>query len=246
MQPSEARVGVILAAGLGSRLAAAGESCSTKPLAYVCGEPLLHRTLRSLEIAGCAKAVVVLGHKADHLRREIEGSYRGALALEFAYNPNYTLNNGTSVLAARAHIVDEYVVTMADHVLGDEIMHIARAHRPLPGGAALCVDSKLDAIFDMDDATKVWQADGLIQRIGKTLQTFNCVDTGVFICTVGLTDALQQVFEETGDASLSQGVQVLASQSLMEAVDIGDGFWQDVDTPEMLAHAEAMLRNRGE
>ena len=145
---------------------------------------------------------------------------------------------------AKPFVADEFVLTMADHVLGDEIMHLVREHHPEPGGATLCVDFKLDTIFDMGDATKVQAHGGLIQSIGKEIETYNCIDTGVFICTLGLMDGIERVYEKTGDASLSDGVGALAAKSMMRVLDVGDGFWQDVDTPEMLAHATEALTGR--
>ena len=130
---------------------------------------------------------------------------------------------------------------MADHVFGDEVMDLAGRTTLEPGHAALLVDFKLDTIFDMDDATKAVVEDGKIVAIDKKLTTFNAVDTGVFVCTDGLLDALQALDEAHGDASLSDGVRHLAASGRMHALDIGDGFWQDVDTPEMMAHAEQML-----
>src|SRR5690606_32944152 len=109
------------------------------------------------------------------------------------------------------------------------------------GAAALLVDYKLGSIFDMDDATKVLAHEGRIASIGKAITEFNCVDTGVFVCTRALLDAIESVYARRGDASLSEGVAALASRGEMFAVDVGDGFWQDVDTPEMLAHAERVL-----
>jgi len=237
------RTGVVLAAGFGSRLAGTQEATDLKPLTPVAGTPLLIRTLRSLETAGCERAVIVVGHGMETVQAEIRDRYDGALALTFAVNEEYDLQNGVSVLAAEPHVdTDPFVLTMADHVLGDTLMERARRHRPPKQGATLLVDYKLDTIFDMDDATKVRVADGRPEAIGKRLDDFNCVDTGVFVATHGLMEALSAVYAATGDAALSDGVQRLMGEGRLQTLDIGDGFWQDVDTPAMLAHAETMLR----
>lgn len=238
------RTGVILAAGLGSRLAGADESTRLKPLTPVAGVPLIQRTLMSLERAGCSRIVVVVGYAGDEVRAAAERVHTGRAELVFARNDKYELANGVSVLTAAPYVASEFVLTMADHVLGDELMDIARGHAPAPGTAALLVDYKLDTIFDMDDATKVLARDGRIASIGKTIAEFNCVDTGVFVCTRALLDAIESVYGRRGDASLSEGVAALAARGDMYAVDVGGGFWQDVDTPEMLAHAERVLSAR--
>lgn len=243
------RAGLVLAAGFGSRLAGTVGETDLKPLTPVAGVPLVVRTLRGLERAGCDRAVVVLGHEPDAVRAGIERAYGGPLPLSFVINARYAEPNGTSVLAARGALGGPFVLTMADHVVGDEVWDLARAHRPAPGGATLLVDRKLDAVFDMDDATKV-QTDGdRVVAIGKGLAAFDAVDTGVFVCTDGLLDALDaedraRAADGRGGAALSDGVRRLAAAGRMAALDVGDGFWQDVDTPEMLAHAEARLRER--
>ena len=66
----------------------------------------------------------------------------------------------------------------------------------------------------MDDATKVLAQDGKIMRIGKRLEVFNCVDTGLFVCTRALFDALDQVQQSRSDASLSERL----SRSLTDVV----------------------------
>lgn len=236
------RIGLVLAAGFGSRLAGAVRETRLKPLTPVAGTPLIARTLTGLQRAGCNRVVVVLGHEPEALRAGIEAAYEGPLALTFVVNARYAQSNGVSVLAARDHLTETFVLTMADHVVGDAVMDLARRHQPPADGATLLVDFKLDAIFDMDDATKV-QVDGdRVTAIGKNLVSFDAVDTGVFVCTPALVDALAAVDRETGDAALSDGVRRLATAGRMQALDVGDGFWQDVDTPAMLAHAEAALR----
>lgn len=234
------RAGIVLAAGFGSRLRERDDD-AIKPLTLVAGEPLLHRAIRGLARAGCDRAVVVLGYRSEDLEAAIAGWDTG-LSVHTVVNPRFDLSNGVSVLAAAPHVQGEFVVTMADHVLSDGLLELAGAHTPVPGGATLLVDRRIDDVFDLDDATKVRTApDGRIVDIGKAIASYDAIDTGVFVCTRGLLDALQAVLDERGDASLSQGVARLAAAGLMHTLDVGDAFWQDVDTPQMLAHAVQRL-----
>lgn len=241
MPDSQTKTGVILAAGFGSRLAGADRATDLKPLTNVNGTPLIYRTIRSLQIAGCEKVVIVLGFGFEEIKKDILDSYTGEIPVEFAHNKRFDLSNGISVLAAEPFIEEDFILTMADHILSDEMMKLAGAHQPDRGTATLLVDYKVDEIFDMDDATKVLVKEGRIKSIGKRISNYNCIDTGVFVCTRGLLKEIKQVYEATGDASLSDGVQALAEAGKMHTLDIGEAYWQDVDTPEMLAEAEKML-----
>jgi 1L-myo-inositol 1-phosphate cytidylyltransferase len=238
------RTGVILAAGFGSRLRT-DDDAGIKPLTPVGGVPLVFRALRGLEQAGCDRIVVVVGFRAEPLIAAITAARPTQAPVTFVTNPRYDLANGVSLLAARPELDDEFVVAMADHVVGDETMARAAAHTPAAGGATLLVDRRIDAVFDLDDATKVKTAGDRLVAIGKQLVDYDCIDIGVFVCSQGLLDALQATLDERGDASLSQGVATLAARGQMAVLDIGDGFWQDVDTKEMLAHTERMLADRG-
>jgi choline kinase len=237
------RTGVILAAGFGSRLRTVDDA-SIKPLTPIAGVPLVFRALRGLEHAGCDRIVVVVGFRAESLVAAIGASAPVSVPIAFVDNPRYDLANGVSLLCAGPELADEFVVAMADHVVDDDVMALAAAHRPQPGGATLLVDRRVDAVFDLDDATKVATRGTTLLAIGKQLTTYDAIDIGVFVCTHGLLDALEAVRARTGDASLSQGVTELAARGQMAVLDIGEGFWQDVDTPEMLAHTERMLATR--
>jgi choline kinase len=239
------RTGVILSAGIGSRLNNNNYNKSfIKPLTTVDGLILLLRTIKSLEISNCERIVIVVGWQAGKVKDYITSHYCGSATLEFVTNNEYHLQNGISVLCARPFVEGDFILTMADHILDEQIMCLARDHHPPEGGATLCVDYKLETIFDIDDGTKVLAQDSLIRKIGKNLKKYNCIDTGVFIGTDGLIDAIDHVYKEKGDASLSEGVQLLANHGLMEALDIKDAFWQDVDNMEMLLHAEKLLNSQ--
>jgi choline kinase len=236
------RTGVILAAGLGSRIREDfKDNRLIKPLTSVDGLILLLRTIHSLEKADCRQIVIVLGYQAKRIKDYVTSHYSGNRRLQFAINHRYHLQNGLSVLCARPFVGKEFILTMSDHILDDQIMAMVRNQHPPDGGLVLCADYKLGSIFDLDDATKVLSEDGYIKSIGKGLDQYNCIDTGVFIATTGLIDAIEKIYMESGDASLSQGVQAIADIGLAKVLNIKEAFWQDVDNLDMLLHAEKLL-----
>ena len=231
---------VILAAGMGSRIRGEAQPLP-KPLVEVGGMPLLKRTMLTARRAGVTRFVIVVGCDGDRVRNALEFD-PDLMTLEMVWveNPDYQLGNGVSVLAARPYIEGEFFLTMADHIIDPAIFQQLQL-KPAGEGLVLAVDRKLATIFDMDDATKVQVVDGKIDEIGKLIPNYDAVDTGVFRCSQHLFQALSAVYEATGDASLSQGVQTLAAQGHARVEDVGDAWWQDVDTPETRRYAETLL-----
>jgi choline kinase len=101
----------------------------------------------------------------------------------------------------------------------------------------LAIDRKIASIFDLDDAMKVRTEGNRLVAIGKKLEDYDAIDTGIFICPEIIFEYLRRVLKND-DCSLADGVRLMAEEGNALAIDIGDAWWQDVDTPEMLARAE--------
>ncbi len=232
---------VILAAGMGTRLRGETQPLP-KPLVRVGGLTLLKRAILTAKKTGITRFVIVVGCDGDRVRAAVDGDPELAgVELVFVDNPDYTLSNGVSVLAAAPHIRGEFFLMMADHVV-DPAIYQTLQREPARGGLVLAVDRKLSTIFDMDDATKVQTGPrDRIERIGKQLTEYDAIDTGVFRCDPVLFDHLAAVRAERGDCSLSDGVQALAREHKARVADVGEAWWQDVDTPPTIKHAEKLL-----
>ncbi len=235
---------IVLAAGRGSRLV--GEQDLPKPLKQVAGVALLVRILRTLQTEGIREAVVILGDRGEHIRRALQSEPSLLLKLKFVENLDFHKKNGVSLLAARAFIDRECLLTMADHLYSPEIVRRLQSFDLPAGACALGVDYDIERCFDLDDATKVQLDGNAITSIAKELDRYNAIDTGVFRIGPALVEELDKVYLATGDCSLSDGVGALARQGKFLGCSVGDARWIDVDTPESAARAEAMLRVFGD
>jgi histidinol-phosphate aminotransferase len=235
---------VVLAAGRGSRLV--GDKGHPKPLEPVAGVALLVRILKTLASEGVREAVVVIGYEGAQIRKAIGEDRTLGLAVHFVENPWWDKSNGVSLLCANEWVTSDCFLTMADHLFAPELLRRLAQAEIAQGACALAVDYDLARCFDLDDATKVQVERGRIVSIGKDLEKYNAIDTGVFRVGPALIEELHRQVEQRGDASLSDGVRALAARGKFFAIDGGDARWIDVDTPEAHARAEAMVRVFGD
>lgn len=233
---------LILAAGNGSRLKGVSGAVP-KPLVRVEGRPLLEHVILGSQVAGIDRFVIVVGYGASAIQSWLVNRRFPGAQIEIIENPEYQRPNGNSALKARRAINKPFLLMMADHLFDPQTASNL-LHEPIESDTTiLAVDYKLHSIFDMDDATKVFCRGTYINNIGKDLIRYNAVDTGMFLCTPSLFSALEESTID-GSCSLSDGMRYLAAYRRLRAFDIGDAFWQDVDTPDTLDYANAMLEHR--
>ena len=240
-----AKTAVILAAGRGSRLdPRGGRQDFSKPLIEVGGRTLLDRTMQCCRLAGAERILVVTGFRAELVADEAERLDRGDV--ETVYNPDWRKANGLSLYCCREHIDSDFTLMMSDHIFAPSILSDLMALEAPEDSVTLAIDRKIASVFDLDDATKVRTSGDRIVAISKQLDPYDAVDCGLFLCTPAIFSALGEVYRERGDCSLSQGMELLGQQGRFFTFDIGDRWWQDVDTPHMLANAVAMLDRRAD
>ena len=236
-QPTSA---LIIAAGAGARLQNL-TGPQPKPLIKILGLPLIKRIILTGKRAGIKRFVIVTGYEQENLRSALSpDSTLADCQIEWVHNDRWDQPNGDSALAAKPYFKEPFILLMADHLFDKATLEKLIVEPFGTRDCVLAIDRKIDGIYDLDDATKVRIDGELIVEINKNLQNYNAIDTGMFLCTSSLFDALESVNGPEG-CSLSDGIRVLARDGRMRPFDIGEGFWQDVDTPKMLSHSEKTL-----
>jgi 1L-myo-inositol 1-phosphate cytidylyltransferase len=231
---------VIIAAGQGSRLA--GRAAS-KPLLEVAGKALIDRAIDAACASGVRDFVVVTGYAGEAVERHLAAKAAAdGLSIATVRNDEWEKENGLSVGKAAGLAGDRFFLMMADHIVDPALL--AGLGRCEIGWdeVILAVDTRIvgHPHVDLDDVTRVRDEAGRIAAIGKNIADFNAFDTGVFLCTPALFEALAES-QRRGDFSLSGGIRVLAAKGKARTWRIGGLFWIDVDDEAALQKAEAAI-----
>jgi CDP-L-myo-inositol myo-inositolphosphotransferase len=230
---------LIIAAGQGTRLKSKGD---IKPLVPLLGVPLIERVIRSAIEGGADEFYVVTGYEGEQVTCFLQQlAKRLNVAVTFIQNNDWQKENGFSVLKARDVMEEPFLLLMADHLFDSAIIRSLREQSLNEGEVLLAVDTdKNNPLINMEDATRVHIQDGYILNIGKTIDDFNGFDTGFFLCTPAIFEALERACKIHNDTSLSAAIRVLAENKHAKSVQT-KGFWIDVDDEKAFQKAEKTL-----
>jgi len=231
--------GIILAAGNGGRLRPLTLS-TPKVLLDVGGWPLIHYPIKALRLAGVDEITIVIGHNAAKVEGFLSELYP---EIRFLYNRNHSWGNALSIGVVRSLVEDDpFLVCMGDHPISNQIVgNLLASSR---NGNILCVDPKATQPAQLNDATRVLvDDDGYVTRIGKSLETWNAIDTGVFKMTPDVFSVIDLLTNLQGmEVGISDVVRhMCANDQPFATCDVEGEFWSDVDTLDDYVAIKRML-----
>lgn len=226
---------VIVAAGMGTRLWRRTYTMPKTLLPFGNGT-ILSTIMDNFHHVGINSFVLVTGYQSDYITKYMQENDNLGYGVEFIQNDDWDKGNGISVLASEmATKGEDFILSMSDHIV--PVDALKRIFEYKSEHNLLLVDTRIDDVYDIDDATKVQFDGSKITGIGKELEEYNGIDCGIFKLNDNYFKAMRQALAN-GQDSISAAVKVLISQNDMEAVFLEpDEKWIDIDTPSAYKHS---------
>lgn len=226
---------VIIAAGISSRIVQETHG-TPKTLLHFGKGTILSTILNNFSEFEIDDFVLVVGYESSKIINYLEREDYFNFYITIVENPHWQKGNGLSVLAAEEAVAGEpFILTMSDHIVpASAIERLIKfdSHKNL-----LLVDQRIDKIYDIDDATKVYVEMNEIIRIGKNIEGFNGIDCGVFRLNSHYFDAMR-IQLKAGKESNSAAIEGLIQNHDMAAVFMEEHEdWIDIDTPAAYQYA---------
>ncbi|WP_048093185.1 bifunctional L-myo-inositol-1-phosphate cytidylyltransferase/CDP-L-myo-inositol myo-inositolphosphotransferase [Geoglobus acetivorans] len=220
------RKAVILTAGLGTRMGG-----RPKALLKVGGREIIWRNIKMLQDCGVREFILVINPKFGP--QIMEFLEKEGFKFRYVTNAHPEKGNGYSLYLAKDFIDEEFILIMGDHVYEEEFIKEAVRAKGLVG------DPEPEFV-DISEATKVRVKNGRVERIGKNLKDFDCIDTGFFVLTPEIFRHAEEIVKDKEEVSLSE----IMERARVEVTLVSSKFWMDVDTKEELERANREIIRR--
>jgi len=227
---------LIIASGRGKRIK---NFFSPKPLIPLLGLTLIERVILTAKKAGIKDFFIVVGYLKEKIKESLGKGEKYGVNIEYIDNDEWEKENGVSVLKASPFLKENFILLMADHIFDYRIL-LELKKQKLEEGGILCIDKNPKEYIDLNDATKVKLKNGYIENIGKGLKEWDGIDTGIFLLSPAIFDALKEAVKES-KTTLSEGIKILSKTEKVRGLDINNNFWIDIDTEKELRIAQREL-----
>jgi choline kinase len=245
-ESTRAPTAVILAAGIGSRLSPLTDNCA-KCLLTVGGSIILERMIRNCLSCGISQFVLVLGHRAEDIRKFVDKTFRGIRVTYVISDRFRNTNTGYSLmLAASAVGTSDFIKFDADVVFEAKILR-QLLDCELPN--VLCVDRNIALA---DEEMKVIVDDRMrVVEIGKSVDPNIALGESIGIEKISAASGRQLFAELTQmmeSPAHAQDYYEAAYERLLHngmpfhAIDITGLNWTEIDTSDDFAAANAKFR----
>jgi glucose-1-phosphate thymidylyltransferase len=232
--------GVVLAGGLGSRLAPMTRVVN-KHLLDVYDEPMVYFPIRTLQQAGVTEIVIVTGQEIDQFKKLLgDGS---ELGVSLVYEQQEGEGGIADALArSRPHVEgDDMVVILGDNIFQENLRPYVESFAAQGGGARVLLKR-----VSMDDARRFGVAvvdNGRIVRIDEKpaepesdLVQTGCYmyDSTVFTIIDGLSPS------ERGELEITDVNMAYVRREALQ-FDVVPGWWTDAGTPASKLKASILV-----
>ena len=106
---------LIIAAGQGKRIRPIGD---TKPLIQLLGLGLIERVILTAKKSGIKEFCIVTGYNGEKIREQLSDGKKYGVKIQYVQNDSWTQGNAISILAARDHFKESFVLLMAEQFPG--------------------------------------------------------------------------------------------------------------------------------
>jgi len=234
------RQALIPAAGRGLRL---DRPNTPKPLVDIGGQALIVRLLSQLRKAGIEKAVVTLGYEAERILRRLVHRFEPDMTVDVVLVSDWEKGQAHSLLCGLQRMSGPFLLAMADHVFSPDLIPALLHHSLEDGDILAFVDPRVESIFDLAESVKVLTQDATMVEIDRQLTRYNAIDTGLFLATAAVEDALRYAVDLFPEAELTDALRFMVRHNEVRTVPLPPrSFWHDVDTPADVVRAEMTLR----
>lgn len=238
-------VAVILAAGIGSRLAPLTDTCA-KSLLTVGGSIILERMIRNCLSCGISQFVLVLGHRADEIKQFVDKTFRG-IRVTYVINDRYReTNTGYSLMLAGPAIgLSEFIKFDADVVFDVKILRQLMDDKH---ANVLCIDQNIAL---EDEEVKVITDDQMqVLEVGKSVDPKLALGESIGIEKISATtgpilfaelNEMMDSREHFQDYYEAAYARLVVKGTVFRTLDITGHNWTEIDTAEDFAAANAMF-----